>query len=132
MTTTHPPTHAPSHVQVVAGRVLTVFVGLFLAFDAVIHLTRESHAVAFTEKIGAPDWLTLTCGVVMTICLIAYLVPRTAPLGAVLLTGYLGGAIATNLVTGQPLGNSGFALATGIAVWAGLWPRDARVRTLFR
>lgn len=130
MTTTHT-TSSPSTTKVALGRIITAFVGVFLTFDAVIHLTRESHAVAFTEKIGAPDWLTLVCGVVMTFCLVTYLVPRTAPLGAVLLTGYLGGAIATNLVTGQPLGNSGFALATGLAVWAGLWPRDARVRAFF-
>jgi len=118
--------------QVAAGRLITVAVGAFLTFDAVIHLARESHAVAFTEKIGAPDWLTPLCGAVMTVCLITYFIPRTATLGAVLLTGYLGGAIATNLVTGQPLANSGFALATGVAVWAGLWPRDARARAVFR
>ena len=122
---------SPSTTTIVIGRVITALVGVFLAFDAVIHLTRESHAVAFTEKIGAPAWLTLVCGVTMTACLIAYLVPRTAPLGAVLLTGYLGGAIATNLVSGQPLANSGFALFTAVAVWAGLWPRDARVRAFF-
>jgi hypothetical protein len=132
MTTTRASATPTTHAQVVAGRIITAFVGVFLAFDAVIHLARESHAVEFTAKIGAPNWLTLVCGVVMTICLITYFVPRTSTLGAVLLTGYFGGAIATNLATGQPLGNSAFALATGVAVWAGLWPRDARVRAFFR
>lgn len=118
--------------QVIAGRVITGAASLFLAFDAVIHLAQEAHAVAFTEKIGAPAWLTLVCGLVMSVCLVTYSIPRTAPLGAILITSYLGGAIATNLISGQPFGNSAFAVGTAVAVWAGLWPRDERVRALFQ
>lgn len=141
MTTTHatsslsiPPDHADRRPtwQVVTGRVLTGLVATFLAVDSATKLARESHAVAFAEQIGAPGWFTPLCGAVLAACLVAHLVPRTAALGAVLLTGYLGGAVATQLVTGQPLGNAAFALGTGVVVWAGLWPRDARVRSLFR
>lgn len=116
--------------SVVAGRIITAFTTTFLAFDAVTHLVREEHAVAFNDQIGAPGWFPVLCGAVMAVLLVTYHVRRTAVLGAVLLTGYLGGATAVNLVTGQPWGNVAFAIGTGIAVWAGLWPRDERVRAI--
>jgi hypothetical protein len=122
----------PTPRQVVAGRIVTGLVGAFLAFDSVAKLVQESHAVAFADEIGAPGWFTQLCGGVLAVCLITYLTPRTATLGAVLLTGYLGGAAAVQLASDQPLGNAAFAIGVGVAVWAGLWPRDARARSLFR
>lgn len=121
---------APSRAAVVTGRVITGAVTVFLAVDALTHLVRESHAVAFNDEIGAPEWFPVVCGAVMAVLLVAYHVPRTRVLGAALLTGYLGGATAVNLVSGQPAFNVGFAIATGVLVWAGLWPRDERVRRL--
>jgi hypothetical protein len=112
------------------GWVITGLLTLFLGFDAITHLVREAHTVAFNDKIGAPEWFPVVCGVVLATCLVTYHLPRTAVLGAVLLTGYLGGACAVNLATGQPLVNNAFAIITGIAVWAGLWLRDRRVRAL--
>jgi hypothetical protein len=130
----NPRTFAPEPARtsrsVVAGRVVTGLTSAFLAFDAVTHLVREEHAVAFNDEIGAPDWFPVLCGAVMAVLLVAYLIPRTAVLGAVLLTGYLGGAAAVNLATGQPAFNVGFALAVGALVWAGLLPRDERARRL--
>jgi len=67
---------------------------------------------------------------VLAVCLVAFHVPRTRLLGAILLTSYLGGAVAVNLVVGQPAFNTAFAMVTGVLVWAGLWPRDDRVRRL--
>jgi hypothetical protein len=115
---------------VTAGRVITGLTTLFLAFDSLTHLVRERHTVAFNDEIGAPDWFPVVCGAVLAVLLVAYLLPRTAVLGAVLLTGYLGGACAINLATAQPLANTGFAIVTGVLVWAGLWPRDERARRL--
>lgn len=120
----------PSRAAVIAGWVITAYVTVFLAFDAITHLVRSSYAVAFNDEIGAPDSFPVVCGAVMAVLLVAYHVPRTRVLGAVLLTGYLGGATAVNLASGQPAFNVGFAVATGVLVWAGLWPRDERARHL--
>ncbi len=114
----------------IAGLIITGYVTVFLGFDSLTHLVREQHAVDFNTKIGAPDWFPVVCGTVLAVGLIAYHVPRTRVLGAVLLTSYLGGATAVNLVVGQPAFNTAFAIVTGILVWAGLWPRDERARLL--
>src|SRR5262245_26992582 len=113
-----------------AGWVVTGLLSLFLGFDAITHLVREAHTVAFNDKIGAPGWFPVVCGAVLATCLVLYHVRPMAVLGAVLLTGYLGGACAVNLATGQPLGNTAFAVITGLLVWVGLWPRDERVRAI--
>jgi hypothetical protein len=113
-----------------AGWIVTGLLTLFLGFDAITHLVREAHTVAFNDEIGAPAWFPVVCGVVLATCLVTYLARATAVLGAVLLTGYFGGACAVNLATGQPLANTGFAMITGALVWLGLWLRDARTRTL--
>lgn len=128
-TTTSDSTNRRSPARI-AGSVVTGFVTVFLAFDAIAHLVREQHAVDFNDQIGAPDWFPAVCGAVLSVCLVAYHVPRTRILGAVLLTGYLGGATAVNLVVGQPAFNTAFAVITGALVWAGLWPRDERARRL--
>jgi hypothetical protein len=70
-------------------------------------------------------------GSILAICTALYAVPRTAVLGAILLTGYLGGAIATHLSAGSPLiSNTLFGLYLGLAVWGGLWLREPRLREL--
>lgn len=114
----------------IVGWVITGFVTVFLAFDSITHLVGEQHVVDFNDTIGAPGWFPVVCGAVLACCLVAFHVPRTRVLGAVLLTGYLGGATAVNLVVGQPAFNTAFALGTGVLVWAGLWPRDDRARRL--
>lgn len=102
---------------------------LMMLFSASMKL---SHAARFvdmwTGKFGYPEGLLSVIGVLELACVVVYAIPRTAILGAVLLTGYLGGAIATHVRIGDP----GFtnALVLGILVWAGLFLRDARVRAL--
>lgn len=113
-----------------AGWVITGAVTLFLGFDSVIHLLRESSVMEYNARVGAPDWFPLVCGAVLATCLLAYHVPATRPMGTVLITAYLGGATAVNLVTEAPAFNTGFAIATAVAVWAGAWPRDERLRAL--
>ena len=114
-----------------AGRVLTGLAVLFLVFDATIKLVGVREAVEGTVQLGyAPHHLPII-GLIEIACLVVYLVPRTAPLGAVLWTGYFGGAIATHLRLDNPLFTHVlFPIYVAALVWGGLYLRDARVRAL--
>jgi hypothetical protein len=114
----------------VAARVLTGLGTVFLAFDSITHLIREGHVVAANEEMGGPTWFPVLCGAVMAAILVLYHLRRTAVLGAVLIVGYLGGACAASLLTGQPLVNCAYAILMAVVMWAGLWPRDARLRAI--
>jgi hypothetical protein len=116
-----------------AGRALTGTAVLFLVFDTTMKLAASKEAVAGTVQLGwAPHHLPIL-GLIEIACLILYLVPRTAPLGAVLWTGYLGGAIATHLRLDHPLlTHTLFPIYVAALVWGGLYLRDARVRALLR
>ncbi len=113
------------------GQVLTALVGAFLLFDAVIHvLTIEPVRDAALTLGFAPDLMPLI-GVIELVCVGLYVVRRTSPLGAVLLTGYLGGAFCAQLRIDAPVFSTLlFPLYVGVAVWAGLLLRDQRVRDL--
>jgi len=112
------------------GRILSGLVVLFLAFDAVIKLLEVPAAVEATAKLGFPPGTLFALGAIQLVCLIAYLYPRTAILGAVLWTGYLGGAIATHLRTGAPLFSLIFPFVVAALLWGGLWLRDRRTRAV--
>ena len=112
-----------------AGRILSALPVLMLLISASMKFARPPMVVEqFVGKLGYPESLLLTLGVLEISCAMLYVIPRTAVLGAVLLTGYLGGAIATHVRISDP----GFvgALGLGIAIWAGLWLRDQRLRAL--
>lgn len=115
------------------GRVLTGVAVLFLTFDMGIKLVGAKEAVEGTVQLGwAPHHLPILA-VIELACLVLYLVPRTAPLGAVLWTGYLGGAIATHLRLDNPLfSHTLFPIYVAALVWGGLYLRDARVQALLR
>jgi hypothetical protein len=112
------------------GRILSGLVALFLAFDATIKLLAVPAAVEGTAKLGFPPGSLFALGLIQVICLIAYLVPRTAVIGAILWTGYLGGAIATHLRTGGPLFSLIFPFIVAALLWGGLWLRDRRTRAV--
>ena len=116
-----------------AGRVLTGVAVLFLVFDTTIKLVGVKEAVEGTVQLGwAPHHLPILA-LIEVACLVLYLVPRTAPLGAVLWTGYLGGAIATHLRLDNPLvTHTLFPIYVAAFIWGGLFLRDARVRALLR
>jgi hypothetical protein len=116
-----------------AGRILTGVAVLFLLFDTAIKLAGAKAAVDGTVQLGyAPHHLPVI-GVIELACLVLYLVPRTAPLGAVLFTGYLGGAVATHLRLDNPLfSHVLFPTYVAALLWGGLYLRDARVRALLR
>jgi hypothetical protein len=112
-----------------AGRILTAVPVLFLAFDVTLKLARPAFVTAANVRIGFPESSILGLGLVLATCLVLYLVPRTAILGAVLLTGYLGGAIATHVRLGDPLlSHVLFPLYVAILLWGGLYLRDGRLR----
>ena len=120
---------AASHRARWAGRVLSGIAVLFLVFDLSIKLFVSPEAVAGTTALGWQEHHLRILGVIQLACLVLYLVPRTAPLGAVLWTGYLGGAIATHLRVDNPLfSHTLFPIYVAALIWGGLYLRDARVR----
>jgi hypothetical protein len=104
----------------------------FLLFDAVIHLLKPAPVVEAFAKLHLPLSLAVELGIVELLCLVLYVIPRTSILGAVLLTGYLGGAVATQMTTSNSLfGEILFPVYVGVLVWGGIYLRDDRLRTLF-
>jgi hypothetical protein len=128
---------APAVPQTAAARrtglVLTGIAVLFLTVDTLFKLIGSGAAVDGTAQLGFAPHHLLTIGLIELACLIIYLVPRTAPIGAVLWTGYLGGAIATHLRLDNPLfSHTIFPIYIAALIWAGLYLGDARVRALLR
>jgi hypothetical protein len=113
------------------GRVTTGLVALFLAFDSAIKLMQLDVVREAMVPLGYPDYLGLVIGTIEAICLVLYVVPQTAVLGAILITGVLGGAIASHLRVGDPLfSHVLFGVYVGILAWGGLYLRDDRLRVL--
>jgi hypothetical protein len=113
------------------GRILSGFVTAFLLFDAVIHLLRPAPVVEAFARLHLSLSLAVELGIIELVCIALYVIPRTSILGAILLTGYLGGAIATQLPTSTSLfGEILFPVYVGAIVWGGLYLRDDRLRTL--
>lgn len=114
------------------GRILTALAALFLLFDGVTHIMQIAPVVDAMNQLGYPANLALNLGIIQLICLLLYLIPSTSLLGAVLLTAYLGGAVATNLRIGAPLfSNVLFPVYLGLFIWGGLYLRDERLRAIF-
>ena len=114
------------------GRVLSGLAVLFLVFDAVAKLAGMRESVAGTTALGFPESSVAVIGVLLLACTALYVAPWTSALGAILLTGYLGGAVAANLRVGNPLfSHVLFPVYLGVLLWAGLFLRSASVRALF-
>ena len=117
--------------QVWTGRVLSGVAVLFLTFDAAMKVFMMAPAIEGTTQLGYPASAIVPIGLIQVACLIVYLIPRTSVLGAILWTGYLGGAIATHVRAGSPLAtHTLFPIYVAALLWAGLWLRDHRVRAL--
>ncbi len=115
------------------GRVLSVLVSAFFVMDAAMKLIQPQVVIDSTRGIGWPaDAMTLAVlGCLLLASTALYLFPRTAVLGAIILTGYLGGAIASHARIGSPLlTHDLFGVYLGLFVWGGLWMRDSRIRAL--
>ena len=115
-----------------AGRIISILPVLFLLLDGIMKLVKPPVVVEATVNLGYPESVILCLGVVLVACTILYLIPRTAVLGAILLTGYLGGAVATHVRVGGPLFSIIFPVIFGVMLWGGLYLRDERVRSLFK
>ncbi len=114
-----------------AGQIMSAVPVLFLIFDSVIHILKPSPVVEGFAQLGWPASLAQPLGILSLTCVVLYVIPRTSVLGAILLTGYLGGAIATNLRVGLALfSHVLFPVYVAALLWGGLYLRDERVRSL--
>ena len=122
---------ASSRWRTWTGRVMGGVAVLFLLADATFKFVLSREAVEGTSQLGWSASALPALGVLQLVCLVAYLVPRTAVLGAVLWTGYLGGAIATHARIGNPLfSHTLFPVYVALLLWGSLWLRDASVRAI--
>ncbi len=126
------PSHThESKTRVWAGRILLAVPVLFLIFDSVIKLLRITPVMDSFHELGYPGSLALAVGILETACLVVLLVPRTSILGAILLTGYLGGAVATHVRVGSPLASHVlFPVYVALLIWAALFLREDKLREL--
>jgi DoxX-like family len=128
------PADSTSRVMRGIGYALSGFSVLFLVMDMVMKLLALPIVLQSTGQLGYPATADLarTLGVILLVCTALYVYPRTSVLGAVLLTGYLGGAVASHLRVGSPLfTHTLFGVFLGLFVWGGLFLRDARLRAVF-
>ena len=112
------------------GRFLSGLAALFLLVDGGMKLFKPPIVVETTLQLGYPESSIVGIGCVLLVCTLLYLIPRTAVLGAVLLTGYLGGAVATHVRVRGSWFNILFPVLLGIFLWSGLWLRNADVRRM--
>lgn len=120
----------PSTGGLWAGRVVSWLIAAFLLLDGVAKLFKPAPVVEGTVKLGYSESVIIPLGIVLVVCTVLYLIPRTAVLGAILLTGYLGGAVATHVRAGDGAFGIIFAVVFGVLVWLGLYLRDHRLRAL--
>jgi hypothetical protein len=119
---------APSFLW--TGRVLSALSAAFLLVDGGMKLVKPDFVVTKTVELGYAESVIVPLGVVLTVCTLLYLIPRTSVLGAILLTGYLGGAVATHVHHGDSLFEILFPVVFGALLWGGLVLRDPRLCSL--
>ena len=122
--------HPRSNWRVRTGWVLTVLCALFLVFDGVGKLLMPAPVVEATTRLGFPISLIPGVGILLLACTLVYLIPRTAILGAILLTGFLGGAVAIQMRAGSPPFENVFPVLFAIMMWGGVYLRERRLCTL--
>jgi hypothetical protein len=113
-----------------AGRIISALPVLMLLLSGVMKLMKPASVVQGFAHFGYPESVIFSIGIIELACTVVYLIPRTSVLGAILLTGYLGGATATNVRIGDPLFFVPAVL--GVLVWGGLYLRDAKLRALIQ
>jgi hypothetical protein len=123
-------TDSVSKGQMWAGRITRGVCTAFLLFDGAIKLLKAAPVVEAQSRLQIPEGLTLVIGILVLVCTAAYMIPRTAILGAILLTGYLGGAVAIQLRIGADLFSLLFPVIFATLAWGGLYLGDSRLRAL--
>ena len=124
-------TKTASTGMVWTGRVLSTLAILFLLFDAFGKFAKPHQVLEACVRLGIPESQIVSIGVLLAIATVIYAIPRTAVLGAVLLTGYLGGAVAIQMRAGSPTFETVFPVIFGVVVWAGVFLRDCSLRAVF-
>jgi hypothetical protein len=112
------------------GRIISWLAIAFMLLDGAMKLVKPAPVVEATVKLGFPESTITGIGITLLINTVLYMIPRTSILGAVLVTGYLGGAVATQVRVGADLFSLTFPVIFGALVWLGLWLRDERLRNL--
>jgi len=124
---------APSKGAVWTGRVLSTIISLLLGFDATMKLLQIAPVLKASAQLGYSAHAVFGIGVVLAVCVALYAIPRSAVFGALLLTGYLGGAIAIHVRAGDPLlTHVLFPIYVAAVAWAGLVLRDGRLRAFLK
>lgn len=112
------------------GRIVSGLPALFLLVDGAMKIAKPAVVVDATTKLGYSESVIIPLGIVLIACTILYLIPPTSVLGAILLTAYLGGAVATHVRTGESQFSVIFPIIFGIMLWLGLYLHDLRLRAL--
>ncbi|MFY9648284.1 MAG: DoxX family protein [Terriglobales bacterium] len=115
---------SPSTASVWSGRILSALVVLLFVVTGTFSLLKPAMAAQSATRYGYPDGAMLRIAIVEIVCALLYAIPRTSVLGAILLTGYLGGATATHVRVGEPFF---LPIVVGVVVWLGLWLREKRL-----
>jgi hypothetical protein len=121
-----------SNQRLWAGRILSGLAVLFMLADAVMHILQPQPVIDAFHRLGYPVSLAVPLGVIVIVCVALYAVPRTSFLGALFLTGYLGGAVSSHVRIGDVPFNIAFPFIVASLIWAGLFLRDRRLPALFR
>lgn len=124
-------TASESKAMLWTGRVMSALPALMLLMSAVMNLVKPAQIVKQTTEMGYPEAAMTPLGLVTLASVILYLVPRTAVLGAILLTGYLGGAVDVHVSRSEGWFEILFPVLVGVFLWGGLFLRDARLRAIF-
>jgi hypothetical protein len=112
------------------GRVITALVALFMLFDSITKVIKLPQVLVQTAKIGLSTTAVVGAGAALLVSTILYMIPRTSIFGAILIVGYLGGAVATNVLVHSPAVSSVLAITFGVLAWLGLYLRESRLRAL--
>lgn len=112
------------------GRIVSGLPALFLLVDGAMKLVKPAVVVEATTKLGYSESLIVPIGILLIVCTIIYLIPATSVLGAILLTGYLGGAVATHVRAAEDVFPIVFPIIFGALLWLGLYLHDTRLRAL--
>jgi len=112
------------------GRIISALVVLFLLFDSITKVMRVRAVMEASAQLGYPANTIFTIGIILLVCTVFYIIPQTAVLGAILLTGYLGGAVAANLRIGTSMFNTLFPIVFAALAWTGIFLRESRLGAL--
>ena len=112
------------------GRIASGLIIAFMLLDSVMHIAKPAPVVQAFAELGFPISLSVPLGVIGLICVAFYALPRTSVIGAILLTGYYGGAVVTNLRVLHPAFECTFPVMLGVLAWGGLWMRDEKLRAM--